>query len=301
MNRMSMRPQHLLAASALACLALGAHAETGKLKLTGGVSTIDGAAGGGISPWALIGTQAAAGEWGASAFASQARTQDYKLNVAGAAFAWNNRVEVSYAQQSFDTGPTGVALGLPGLTLKQNITGVKVRLAGEAILDADTWMPQISIGALNKSLDAGGLKPTLTTLGAKTSGTDVYLSATKLFLGPGVLVNATLRSTNANQNGLLGFGSAREGGKRWMPEISIAKLLSPSLAIGIEYRKKPDNLNRILGPGVLAEQDWKDIFIAWVPHKQLSITAAYVDLGQIAPPFVAAKQTGWYLSAQAAF
>lgn len=290
--------------TALACAlitSVAALADTGKLKLTGGVSSVDGTAGGGISPWALIGTNATTSEWGASAFASRAKTQDYQLNVYGAAFAWNDRVELSLAKQNFDTGPTGVALGLPGLNLKQTITGVKVRVAGNGILDSDTLMPQISIGLMSKSLDAGGLKPTLGALGAKTSGTDFYVSAAKLFLASGILVNATLRSTNANQNGLLGFGSSKQGSRRVMPELSIAKLLSPSLAIGVEYRKKPDNLNGILGNGVLAEQEWKDLFIAWAPSKNFSLTGAYVDLGQIAPPFVARKQTGWYLSAQAAF
>ncbi len=292
-----------IALSAACALAASSQAlaDTGKLKLTGGVSSVDGVAGGGISPWALIGTNATTSEWGATAFASKAKTQDYRLNVYGAAVAWNDRVELSVAKQSFDTGPTGVALGLPGLSLKQTITGVKVRVAGNGILDSDTVMPQISVGLMSKSLDSGGLKPTLTALGAKTSGTDFYVSATKLFLAPGILVNATLRSTQANQNGLLGFGSSKQSGRRVMPELSVAKLLSPSVAVGIEYRKKPDNLNNILGNGVLAEQEWKDIFIAWAPSKNFSLTGAYVDLGQIAPPFVAARQTGWYLSAQAAF
>jgi hypothetical protein len=45
-----------MSAAALACAALAcplAHAETGKLLLTGGVSSVDGAAGGGLSPWAV--------------------------------------------------------------------------------------------------------------------------------------------------------------------------------------------------------------------------------------------------------
>ena len=58
-----MRPLPLL----LLLMAGLAHAGGGKLPLTGGVSSIDGAAGGGISPWALIGSYAAEGEWGASA------------------------------------------------------------------------------------------------------------------------------------------------------------------------------------------------------------------------------------------
>ena len=52
-------------ALALAGLTCGlAQADTGKLRLTGGVSSIDGAAGGGLTPWAVIGTNATEGEIG---------------------------------------------------------------------------------------------------------------------------------------------------------------------------------------------------------------------------------------------
>ena len=50
----------MLGAAALGCSM--AHAGTGKLLLTGGISSIDGAAGGGLTPWAVIGTNADATE-----------------------------------------------------------------------------------------------------------------------------------------------------------------------------------------------------------------------------------------------
>ena len=60
----AMRPR-LAAMLAALVVALGgmapARAATDKLLLTGGVSSIDGAAGGGLTPWALIGSQATAG------------------------------------------------------------------------------------------------------------------------------------------------------------------------------------------------------------------------------------------------
>ena len=135
----------------------------------------------------------------------------------------------------------------------------------------------------------------------------MYVSATKLFLGQSLLVNGTLRYTNANQNGLLGFGSAAPGknGRSLQPEISVAYLLSKNVAIGAEYRAKPNNLEALgraagLGGG-LQEQAWKDIFIAWAPNKNVSMTLAYVDLGRIIPGITPKKQTGVYLSAQVAF
>jgi hypothetical protein len=297
--------------AALCLVGAGAHAQgapqgatrQGKLLLTGGVSTIDGAAGGGLTPWAVTGSYATAGEIGGTAFLTGVKTQDYSLATSGVAVGITDRVELSLARQDFDTKNNLAPLGLPGLKLKQDILGVKVRVAGDAVLDSDTLMPQIAVGLQYKKADAGALGPTLYgPLGARDSGTDVYVSATKLFLAQGVLVNGTLRATKANQNGLLGFGSARSDSYKLQPEISLAKLLSKNVAVGFEVRAKPDNLNRsVLGTGALAEDDWFDVFVAWAPTKNFSLTAAYVDLGKIAPALQPKRQTGAYLSAQLAF
>jgi len=282
----------------------------GKLLLTGGVSSIDGAAGGGLTPWALTGGYGSAGELGGSAFVTRVKTQDYGLGAYGAALAWDDRVELSLAHQDFDTGPVGGALaGVLGnaafndLHLKQDIAGLKLRLAGDAVLDSDTWMPQVAVGVEYKTSHGGPLADVLAAFGAKDSGTDVYLSATKLFLASGILANLTLRATKANQNGLLGFGATGHDGYRLQPEVSLAVLLNKRLAAGIEYRSKPDNFrdNAALGAGALKEDDWADLFVAWAPCKNFSLTAAYVDLGKIVPGVVTRRQTGAYVSAQVAF
>ena len=292
-----------------AAFSASAQAETGKLLLTGGVSSIDGAAGGGLTPWAVIGTNATDGEIGGSAFVSNAGTKDYGLNVYGAAVGINDRFELSIAQQDFDTKGTGTALGLPGLRLKQTIVGAKVRVAGDAILDSDNLMPQIAVGVQYKSLGSTGLDATLNALGAKRTGTDFYVSATKLFLGQSLLLNGTLRATKANQNGLLGYGATLGGNEnayRLQPEFSVGYLVNKSVVVGAEYRFMRNKLTQAgaaagLGNGLRSE-DWKDIFIAWAPSKNLSLTLAYVDLGVIVPATTASrKQTGYYLSAQVAF
>ncbi|MDP2073933.1 DUF3034 family protein [Hydrogenophaga sp.] len=286
-----------------------AHADTGKLLLTGGVSSVEGAAGGGISPWAVIGSQATEGEVGVSAYASRANTRDYSLNAYGVAVGIHDRVELSVGRQDFNTGITGTGLGLPGLHLKQDIVGAKLRVAGDAVLDSDSLMPQIAVGVQFKRLQSSGLDGTLSALGAKRNGADVYGSATKLFLAQGILVNGTLRATKANQGGLLGFGATLGGadnGYELQPEISVAYLINSQLAVGFEYRAMPNKLQRAgqaagLGDGLRAD-DWKDIFIAYAPSKNVSITAAYVDLGRIVPATTSGrKQTGVYLSAQIAF
>jgi hypothetical protein len=298
-----------LIAGALALLCAGAQADTGKLLLTGGVSTIEGAAGGGLTPWAIIGSNATAGEIGGSAYATHVGTMDYGLNVYGAAVGIHDRYELSIAQQDFNTRGTGTALGLPGLHLKQTIVGAKVRVLGDAVLDSDTLMPQVAVGVQYKTLGSTGLDSTLTALGAKRHGVDVYVSATKLFLGQSLLLNGTLRATKANQNGLLGYGATLGGNEdkyTLQPEFSAAWLLSKNVAIGAEYRfmrNKLESAGRVAGLGNgLRSEDWKDIFIAWAPTKNLSLTLAYVDLGVIVPATTASrKQTGYYLSAQVAF
>lgn len=295
-------PAALALAGLLAC-ACTAQAERGKLLLTGGVNTVDGAAGGGLTPWAVTGSYATAGEVGGTAFVTRARTRNYALTTYGAAIGLLDRVELSIARQEFDAGNNLAPLGLTGLLLRQDIAGVKLKLAGDAVLDSDTAMPQIALGLLHKRTDAGALGPTLFgPLGARASGTEVYVSATKLLLAQGILVNGTLRATRANQNGLLGFGGAQSSRYRLQPEVSLAKLLSRHLAIGAEYRAKPDHLNRsVLGTGALKEDDWWDLFVAWAPTKTMSLAAAYVDLGRIAPGVQPRRQTGVYLSAQVAF
>jgi hypothetical protein len=282
---------------------LPAAAADGKLLLTGGVSSIDGAAGGGLTPWAVTGSYATAGEFGAAAHETGVKTRDYALVTYGVALSWNERVEFSLARQDFDAKDNLAPLGLANLKLKQDIVGIKLRVAGDAVLDSDRWMPQVAVGVQAKRSDAGALGPTLYgALGAKRNGTDVYVSATKLWLAQGVLVNATLRATKANQNGLLGFGGAQSDSVKLQPEVSAALLLRRNLAIGAEYRAKPDHLNRsALGTGALAEDDWFDVFVAWAPSKHVSITAAYVDLGKIAPAVQPRRQNGAYLSAQVAF
>jgi hypothetical protein len=295
------RRQAAFILSASLALASGAHASSepekpvsffgGKLLATGGVSPIEGAAGGGLTPWALIGGYGTSEQIGGQAFLTRAKSKDYQLDVAGGAIGLYDRVEFSFAQQKFDTRDVGAALGLgKDFTFKQDIAGVKLRIAGDAVLDQDRWMPQIAIGVQHKKNDKGAV---VRAVGGKSDkGTDVYVAATKLFLEPAVLANVTLRATKANQTGLLGFGGDRKNSYELMFEASIAKLLSKNWIIGAEFRQKPDNLN------FAKEDHWMDVFVAWVPNKHVSATLAYVPLGDIA---TIKRQRATYFSIQGGF
>ena len=288
-------------ASSFLLLAPAAHAADGKLLLTGGVTSIDGAAGGGLTPWAVTTGYGSAGQPSATAFFTRVAVRDYGLSAYGAAASFGERFELSIAHQDFATGDTGPALGLPGLHLHQDILGAKAIVLGDAVLDSDSLVPAVAVGVEWKRVDAGGLAPTLAALGAKTNGIDLYASATKLFLAQSVLANVTVRATKANQNGLLGYGGTKSDRLSLEPEVSLAWLVRRTLAVGVEYRAKPDKLNpSALGAG-LREDDWKDVFVAWAPSKHVSLTLAYVDLGRIVPAVQSRRQTGAYGSVQIAY
>jgi hypothetical protein len=266
------------------------HADDGRLLATGGVTQIEGSAGGGLVPWAVLAGYGTRDEFGGTAYYTQLQLPDYRLDSYGAAFTIDNRVEFSVARDRFDLGALGSAIGMPGATLQQDVFGVKWRLFGDLVYGD---MPQISIGAQQKH-DLDFTIPQLA--GARhASGTDVYIAATRLVLagisGYDLLWNVTVRSSNANQFGLLGFGGDR-GDRHWLAEGSAAIMFNPHWAAGVEYRQKPDNLS------FAREDNAADGFVAWFPNKRLAVVAAYVDLGSIAG---LDRQRGFYLSLQGSF
>ncbi|HWW69774.1 MAG TPA: DUF3034 family protein [Duganella sp.] len=270
--------------------------DMGKFLATGGVSQVEGAGGGGIVPWALISGYGTRDSWGANTHYTYLKTQDYKLTSYGVAVGIADRVEISLANQEFK----GSRAPLDRLAIEQDIVGVKVKVAGDAVYDQDRWLPQIAVGAMykkNKGVRGlGALGVTnVTQLGAGDDrGYDYYVAATKILFEQSLLLNATLRSTKANQMGLLGFGGDLRDSRRLMPEISAAYLVTRKLAVGAEYRRKPHNLS------VDDEKAYCDAFVAWFPTKNFSMTAAYAELGDITI-FNPKKQRGLYLSVQAGF
>ncbi|WP_152087145.1 DUF3034 family protein [Pseudoalteromonas sp. A25] len=249
----------------------------GKLLATPGVSQVEGSAGGGLVPWAQLAGYASENEWSISSFCSRGSVKNYRLDVCALQGNLFDRVELSYAQQTFD---------VPALStrIKQTVSGVKVRLYGDIVYSK--W-PQLSVGVQHKSLKDGKVAK---LLGAhSTRGDDIYLAASKLHLGAingyNWFWSITTRYSEANQIGLLGFGG-KQADKAWLLEASSAVFLSREVAIGVEFREKPNNLK-------LGETHWKDVFIAWFPNKSFNITAAWLDLGSIAG---VDAQMGWYLS-----
>lgn len=263
--------------------------DSGKLLATGGVSQVEGAGGGGLASWAMITGYGSRDGVGANVHYTVLPLTNYSLQSAGIAVGLFDRLELSYAWQGFDTQNVGALLGLgQGFTFHQNIFGAKLKLLGDAVYDQDSWLPEIFIGLQHKENDRGAV---IAAVGGKGAvGTDYYVAASKLFLAQSLLVNATLRFTKANQLGILGFGGGKHDDYAPQFEGSLAYLLSRDLAVGVEGRTKPSNL------AIAKEQDAYDVFAAWFPCKNFSITAGYADLGNIV---IKDHQRGAYLSVQA--
>ncbi|HEX5129404.1 MAG TPA: DUF3034 family protein, partial [Usitatibacter sp.] len=71
-------------AAALACLAFGAQAGD-RLLATGGAQMIEGAAGSGLVPWAVIAGYGTNRQVGGSAFYTRVETDDFELDTGGIA------------------------------------------------------------------------------------------------------------------------------------------------------------------------------------------------------------------------
>jgi DUF3034 family protein len=277
-------------------------ADQGKLHLTAGFNDVDGAGGAGLVPLAFITGYGSSDSWGANAHVTTVHLNDFQLTAYGVAVGALDRFELSFARHELEVvhGP------LDGLGVDQDIVGLKIKLVGNTLYQQDSWLPQIAIGAQykkNKGIKdaasvglAGVTSPV--QLGAKDdSGTDVYLSATKIFLGQSLVVDVNLRYTKANQLGLLGFGGDKDDGYSLKPEAAIAYLFTRKFAGGVEFRAKPENL------GVDTEDNAYDAFVAWTPTRNISLVAAYVNLGSILGPVTGRTddQKGTYLSFQVGF
>lgn len=290
----------VLATAAVVLSGPAALADGDRLLATGGVTNIEGSAGGGLTPWAVIAGYGTDEQADVDGFYTNVTTPNFTLNDIGLNAGFDDRVEVSAAQQRFGLGPTGdLALMVgPNYELRQNILGVKVRLFGDIVYDQSPWMPEVSVGAhyYDNTSELGGMS-TVKLLGAKAEhGQDFYVAATKLWIGGffarDLLANLTLRATKANQGGLLGFGGDLDNSYKLEPELSLAVLLNDNVAVGGEYRRMPQELT------IATQRDWADAFVAYFINKNLSFTFGYATLGTIAG---APNQNGLYLSATASF
>lgn len=323
--------------------------DAGKVLATSGVNITDGAAGGGITPWAVIAGYETNQGINGSIHYTYASLPNYSLNSLGASVGFFDRLELSYAYDVLPTGSTFNTVGLltntlagvvvpdSGIdpfntTIRMDTFGAKLRVFGESIYDSDSVIPQVAVGGFYKINHNGALLDTL--LANKRKDYELYAVATKIFFPLDLLVSFTARYSAANQTGLTGFGGPNKSKKEFRPEVSVAYLLAKNTAIGAEWAKHGKNtdgrgvavggvidtsivgsitnaLNNIGVGGPVGnlvnnvndtltqrESDWYDVFFAYFPNKNISLVAAYANLGNIT---LTPKQTGAYFSVQASF
>lgn len=141
--RAAVRPLAITAAVGLGAVPGHAADHSGRLLLTGGVSTVEGAAGGGLTPWALIGGHGTRDQIGGGGYFTYVNTPDFNLRSFGGQIAIRDRLELSVARQNFHLEKVGGALGL-GFTINQTVLGAKLRLVGDAVLEQDRLLPQLA-------------------------------------------------------------------------------------------------------------------------------------------------------------
>ena len=98
----------------------------GKILATPGVFQIEGSGGGGIVPWAQLAGYATEESISASAACSRVTVKDFSLDSCGVQANFYDRIELSYAKQTFEVNPLK-------LDLKQTIIGAKINLFGDLV------------------------------------------------------------------------------------------------------------------------------------------------------------------------
>lgn len=273
-------------AGLLLLCALEAAAADGRLLGSGGVLSVDGSAGGGLVPWAVIAGHSGSGQWDVLASASLVDTGDFDLRTGALALGWNNRLELSFARLSLGLDALVRTGQFPDERLDTDVIGAKLRLGGDLVYGR---APQIAVGVQWRRSRDGELVRFASA--DDDQGFDVYLSASKLWIdgiaSRRTLASLTVRSTDANQLGLVGFSDRRS----ITLESSVAVFVHPNWLVGVEYRGKPDQLE------FAREDAWSDVFVAWLPSRHWHLALAYADLGSIGG---IDGQRGLYFSVQVA-
>lgn len=206
------------------------------------------------------------------------------------------KYEIGYAYERFGLGdwPDDVKTATNGAySVSQHLGLHNLNLRAMVIEEGgfdSSWLPAITLGTHFKWTDGqtkldddlGGL---LDTLGSDHShGVEFTAVASKTIedlLPRPVIVSAGLRNSDAIHTGLFGFA----GERRTTFEGSIISFLTEQLLFCAEYRQKPDLLDQFSTGGkhlVKAENDWWTLCLGYIVNDNMTVTAGYVNLGNVA-------------------
>jgi hypothetical protein len=112
----------------------GLFGDQGKLLLTAGFSSIEGAGGGALTPWALITGYGTSDSYGANAHYTDLELRDARLQSFGVAAGAFDRIEFSASRLDFD-----LRTPLGAFALSEDVYGAKLKLFGDAVKHALRW------------------------------------------------------------------------------------------------------------------------------------------------------------------
>ena len=147
------------------------------------------------------------------------------------------------------------------------------------------WLPALTAGIhykYNDSVDTidRDLNGTLQNIGIEDNdGIDYTLYASKMltFMPRPLLLNVGVRNSEAAHVGLLGFTGDRE----FLFEGNAVLFVTDQLAIGAEYRQKPDDNYDVINGLVENEDDWWSLVFGYVSNNHLTISGGYFHMGDV--------------------
>lgn len=201
----------------------------------------------------------------------------------GVATSVAKRLEISYGYET--------VAWVDHPTFHKNNVGAKFLVLPENSFDSK-FVPAVSVGTIYKSTSAKGIH----SLGfpLRTSGQDWYLVATKTItaLPAPVILSGGILSSQEFVTGVLGFHNKRK--QTGFANIDV--VLPHGFVIGYEFKQGEQFSS-------YKNANYWNAHLAWIPNKNLTLIAAYVDTSS----YTKAGNTrqglgdGFVLSAQYAF
>jgi len=286
------------------------------------ILTIEGEGGGAIVPWAYTSNASKDGGIGMPAGSIWTWVSDsYTINFWPVAVSIGDRLELGFAYQNLDISTLKSDLRNDSSALAANRLDTKLdnlqmftaHAKYQFVKESENWPAMAISVSYKKALDVDELDDNLTDnvrnaglIGAggpkvlkwmgvdDDDGFEVNLMATKLWKTKIPLLTAVnLRYTQANQLGFLGFSDD------WSlnPEFTLAILPESNVAVGVEFRYKPDelksvndylNANTVVAGGLRSLDDYTfkedhfvDLFVAYLPTPNLTIAAGVANIGNV--------------------
>jgi hypothetical protein len=270
--------------------------------ITAPYTTTDGVAGGGLVPHAYL---SGVSHWpnpeGNMKIVNKPRLATWYVSLPEADLNWFsiggnitmfNRLELGFAENYINIDePASIATSEMGLDLDNNLVALSSKLL---LVKEEKWLPEISIGAVYKYTNFDNLEVFEhegKEMYSNNKGIDFFGVASKMFFIPlphmalplPLFMNAGVKSTKAQQLGVVGFGDERDevffgSTSILVPANIIFPFIKNGLFIfGFEYVDDVDVGMNSLGPMKTNRQ--YDVHIVYDTNKNLAFILSYLNTG----------------------